>query len=685
MLIQYCSDTELTSEALRIFKVARVQGLGADAVVELERVNEPFEDTLVLSTKFDKGIRTLTVGQIPYAGHSVQVLARSLQLAAGEAKRPAHNPKYTVITDESWFDQAKPRPDAPLVFDLETSGDIKNEDTYRDVDILCLGLTYGDHVYIFKLDDYTKAAEWLAKHNKVFGHNLRFDQRVLWNRTGVTVPLWGDTQLMHHAMFHGASGFHDLKTCAQFYLGAPEWERAKAKYTKKGAHFELIPEPILHEYLANDVYWNFHLYEYLTTLMDDQTWKAYAHEIEMSALYLDVERNGFALDVEYTNALDTELLVEEMEIKALLPVENPNSPVQIKKAFEAMGLNLPKTDKKTLTSLNPANLTEEQASFVDNLNRYRKVSKGRSAFTQSALKWERGGIVYPLYSVHGTKTGRLSSNSPNIHQVPRDVRYRRMWTVRDPKNVIVACDYSQIELRVMAILSQDKYLQSLINSDVDFFDGVMPTYFPEVDMSVLSAAERKEYRTTAKTIQYGLSFGRGIPAIAQALGVSVEYAATIINNFLTAAHALDAWRHSIVEAVTEYDLEARDKLLCNPFGRRFSMTVPSGHNLHSLQRSALSFMPQSTASDVCARAGMRVNSWIHEYGGMLVAHVHDSLEVEVAEEHSQEVARRMLETMESTAREYLGDFVKLEADVEISKNWGMAEDEQIEYNFEEGE
>lgn len=584
--------------------------------------------------------------------------------------------KYIVVDDFSTYGfavNAIEQYKGVVAVDIESGGNIK--DMYPwEMPLLCVSVTVEQNTFVFAESTVRERSltlvrlmEALALPNKfVVGHNFQFDSMTLWKASGVRLVPKFDTFIAHHTLHQNASGSHSLKSAAQGLLGAPDWETEKDKYLLGGAHFERIPKHLLHEYAANDTYWTFELYKYFKDKVNPITFN---HVMKASHFFQDVQDSGFAVDMKYTRTLKESLEVEIQEIRDIMPTDlNLNSPKQVKEHLESLGLKVDSTDAKTLQKITEGKIdsTDQAKKFATNLSQLRKVEKSLSGFVESVLKWQRDGVVYPSVNVCGTVTGRVSSSNPNIHQQPRDPRYRSMWTACSKDHVIVASDFSQAELRVMATLSEDKWLQEKLRSDEDFFDSILPDMFLHLDKSVLDdPIVAKEYRTRLKTVIYGLAFSRGPAAIAEELEISVQEARDIVNRFLSNAHNLRDWRKQI-----EHNLESGNPIV-TPFGRTFDKEIIAGRkDFETTLRSALSFMPQSTASDICIQAAMTADEGIRLMGGKIVATVHDSIISCVPKNRALEAAEYTVHVMEETGFRWMGDFVPFKADWEYGPSWG---------------
>jgi DNA polymerase I - 3''-5'' exonuclease and polymerase domains len=236
---------------------------------------------------------------------------------------------------------------------------------------------------------------------------------------------------------------------------------------------------------------------------------------------------------------------------------------------------------------------------------------------------------------------------------------------------LVQIDLSQAELRVMAALSGDTWmLDALQEGQGDFFDThMMPVCFPWVTPKELEDhVYKKELRTQVKTVQYGLAFGREALAISVELGVTPLAARVIIDNYLKQAPQFAQWREDVKAAATDPD--KRDMLI-NPFGRKFQSEIITRKNKNNIEREALSFLPQSTASDICLATAIRVHPWIKSQGAHIVGLVHDAILVEAPGPYvADSIARRIMAEFRVTGEMVFGDVVPFLSDFGIGDNWG---------------
>jgi DNA polymerase-1 len=243
-------------------------------------------------------------------------------------------------------------------------------------------------------------------------------------------------------------------------------------------------------------------------------------------------------------------------------------------------------------------------------------------------------------------------------------------------NVLINVDLSQAELRCMALFSNDEWMiNALQEGRGDFFDNfLMPVAFPAKLAHYGDVArwkendpvDHKESRTKCKAVQYGLAFGRQANAIALALKMPVREAQLIIDNYLTTASNFARWRQDVMEAAIN---PSKRDLLINPFGRRFQSEVITPRRLHNIQREALSFLPQSTSSDICLSTGIRINPWLKNSGYRIFNIVHDALMIEGPEKGSNTIGEFVAYEMRRTGKMVFGDKVPFLAEYSIGKSW----------------
>jgi DNA polymerase-1 len=670
-----------------------------ELLVALLKVHPEIEEFIEWNEVIPRDTPTLVLGNLPeiVPARYVKTLSQKqivtnpaaiteIEVALSNLLAPPVFPsmEYRVVSSLSAAEEA--RLGTYLVVDIETGGRfdvaIRPEEKY----LLSVGLYDGGRtVYVFReesLRAHTAGQEQLRRiltkrGRKLIAHNMKFDFPILGLHLGIP-GLHGhiDTMLMHHSINHGAKQ-HDLKNLAHKYLGAPDWESDQHQYVKKSKDFASIPRNVLYKYNAFDVYWTWHLYQYLLNIIRTEPKRlggVLLHELRMAVFFQQVEQNGVGIDLPYLTELKGKLEASKAQhltrLQQVTGIENfnPGSPVQVKKWLNSVGYQVSGTAEGVLEGLDIIEGDDFVREFVDELLEYRGDGKMLGTYVDGILNRRRGNIVYPTFLVHGTSTGRLSSRDPNIQNIPRDKTIRRLVVPRASGRTMVQADYSQAELRVMACLSGDAYLQSLFQEDSpDFFDALMPIAYPGIDLATLAPGVKKDLRAKLKGVIYGMSYGRQAPAIAVSLDMAVQEAAKIMSNYFSQAPDLYRWRQEVSEIAVD-----PDRALVNPFGRMYQAEIVTGRNKQNVINSGLAFLPQSTASDLCVEAAIGVQNELNTgaYGDtMIVATIHDAILADVPDQYVDKYAAMVTRKMAEAGRRVFGDLVVFAADTKAGMSW----------------
>lgn len=243
--------------------------------------------------------------------------------------------------------------------------------------------------------------------------------------------------------------------------------------------------------------------------------------------------------------------------------------------------------------------------------------------------------------------------------------------------VILNVDLSQAELRVMAIMSGDPWMIGALQEGAgDFFKNhLLPVAFP-VQVATYGSVEAweaadpvdfKERRTQCKAVMYGLAFGRGAVAIGREIGQPTHVAQGIIDALFHNAPQFLAWRQRIERAAI--DPADRD-FLVSPFGRRYQREViTSSKQEAAVKREALSFLPQSTASDICLTTAIRIDEELERNGFYIFNVVHDAIMMRGDSGRVDEIGRFVGRSLAETGLAVLGDAVPFLSDYSYGRSW----------------
>ncbi|MEY3033569.1 MAG: polymerase, partial [Actinomycetota bacterium] len=391
-------------------------------------------------------------------------------------------------------------------------------------------------------------------------------------------------------------------------------------------------------------------------------------EIPLVSVLARMESVGIGVDAERLGQIarrltaETETLAGTLQDLAGGPF-NPNSPAQLARIlFEDKGLKPPKktktgysTDAATLEKLR-----DEWPEFIDTLLEYRELEKLRGTYGEG-LQSEIGddGRIHATFQQTVARTGRLSSEHPNLHNIP--VRTERGREFRDafvpaPGFVFLVADYNQIELRCIAHLAQDPGLIDAFTSGRDVHRATASQVFdvPESDVT-------GDQRSYAKMVSYGLAYGMEAFGLAQRLSVPVSEAQSILDAYFAAFPNV----HDYMERTVA---EARERGYTETlFGRRRPIPELQNANFRVRQageRQAMNAGIQGLAADIFKVALVRVDRALRDSGGAsrLVLQVHDEVVVEVAEDERVEVGDAVIDIMRKAA--------DLDVPLDVNFAWG---------------
>lgn len=522
-------------------------------------------------------------------------------------------------------------------------------------------------------------------------HNGKFDMKFLnkWLRKDVYNPTIRDTMLLNYLLDERAvndpTAPHGLKRISRDRYDAND-------YKFDFDAFWAIPKEerdwsTLYTYLGQDLYYTAKLYaELARELKAESPEAAYAYEkilCPASAVLTIVEQYGAPINpqtlLDLHERLESELesIVEKMRdlLKdtgfAGFAEFNPRSSKQvIEIVFKHF--NAPIVGDKATTGADALDqilffyknqLPEGAVTFIELLLDFRRMGKIASTYAKPLAEQGASGILYGQFNLAGTGTGRLSSQEPNLQNIPNmagdDIR--RAFEA-PPGYVWIKADYSQLELRTAAHLSGDKSMQGAFINGRDIHAEVAAAMF-QINTNEVTKAQR----FAAKFVDFGILYGRGAKSLAEGPELreynwSVNTAQKFIDNYLKDFPQLASWMEKVrKQAVTR-------QYLMTPTGRRRRWPLILSHTAWKIERQAVNFPVQSLASDLTVMALIRIHEWLVESGlrARIVLTVHDEIDIICHHSCLHEVCQGVLDRMNYDP---LGLDVPLKADVEIGRTW----------------
>ena len=374
-------------------------------------------------------------------------------------------------------------------------------------------------------------------------------------------------------------------------------------------------------------------------------------ELDLSKVLGDMELNGLKVDVDVLKLIGEELTLKQKELEnkiyEIAGVEfNINSVKQLGEIlFEK--LSLP-SGKKTKTgySTNVEVLEKLAPNFeiARLVLEYRGVSKIISTYVNGLFDlMNEQDFVHPLYKQALTQTGRLSSVNPNIQNMPIRTEMgqviRKAFISRFENGKIMSCDYSQIELRVLAHMADDEPMINSFNSSEDFHTNTA-SWLYEVDPKDVT----KDMRRTAKAINFGIVYGMSAWGLSESINITPFEANMYIMKYYTTHHKV---RQFLDEIIIDAKNNGYTKTLYNRL-RYIPELLSSNKNLASFgERTAMNAPIQGTAADIIKMAMIQVSRAMKNMKSILIAQVHDELLFDVYPGEEEALEKIVKETMES--------------------------------------
>ncbi len=512
---------------------------------------------------------------------------------------------------------------------------------------------------------------------KKLGQNIKYDTHIFANHGIKLAGVMHDTLLESYVLESHRP--HDMDSMALRHLGVKTVTYAEV--AGKGAGqigFEQVAVETATDYAAEDADITLQLHRnlYPQIAADAKLDHVYRHiEVPLIEVLYTIERNGVLLDSGLLSTQSRELgeKMQTLEAKAFEVAEQPfnlNSPKQIQEIlFGKLGLPVikktpggtPSTDEDVLQQL------ALDYPLPKLLLDYRSLAKLKSTYTDKLPRMvnPHTGRVHTNYSQAVAITGRLASSEPNLQNIPvRTAEGRRIREafIAPPGSQIISADYSQIELRIMAHLSQDASLLLAFAEGRDIHTATAAEIF---GMALDEVGP--DQRRVAKVINFGLIYGMSAFGLANNLGLERSAAQAYIDRYFARYPGVAAYMQRTREEAK------RQGYVETVFGRR--LWVPeihssNGQRRQGAERAAINAPMQGTAADLIKLAMLAVQNWLEttRMHSMLIMQVHDELVLEVPDNEMDEVKRELPRLMSQVA--VLS--VPLVAEVGVGKNWEEA-------------
>ena len=557
---------------------------------------------------------------------------------------------------------------------------------------ISISVTEGEAAYIPLNHNYEKVPSQLSTETvlkalkpilesqkiKKIGHHLKFDAHIF-ARYGISLKGIEYDSMLESYVLNSIASRHDMHSVAKFYLNRNtiKFEEIAGKGVKQ-LTFDKIEIETATNYAAEDAEVTLCLHNYLwRELNKDKSLKNLYEKIEkpLIPILFEIEENGVLVDSkmlrEQSNGLSISL--SEIEKQAFVIAEtefNLSSPKQLQEILYNK-LEIPVIKKTPKGQPSTAEEVLQELSLEHKLPKiileHRSLSKLRSTYTEKLPLQisEKTGRIHTSYHQAITATGRLSSSNPNLQNIPirtKEGRKIREAFIAPANNSILAADYSQIELRIMAHLSNDQTLLDAFSAGQDIHKSTAGEVL-DIDTDKVSSEQRR----WAKAINFGLIYGMSAFGLAKQLGIPRYQAQEYIDLYFKKYPQVQSFMDKTKEKAREYGhIETL-------YGRRLylpDINSKNGLRRKYAERSAINAPMQGSAADIIKLAMIDVSKWLRseKVPAKMIMQVHDELVLEVRSDVISDIKDEIINIMEST----VSLKVPLIVDVGTGKNWDEA-------------
>ena len=573
---------------------------------------------------------------------------------------------YTLVTDvEELVRVAASLKEADFIgLDIETTGLNPRDGGLRLIQLATPEATFV--VDAFETGGLTPLKAVLEDGPVKIGHNLKFDYAFLWAEHGISLSPIFDTMLATQLLDGGEyASSYALEAVARRYLDE-EVDKSERRADWSGD----LSEGQL-EYAARDAAILLPLQEALREELEkDGLTPVSCIEFDAVAAISEMELAGIKLDVAKWKELEKtvrgrrdekalELEAQFPPPEGVLPLEglgptlNLNSPQQITDAFRSLGVELADTRVWTLLKL------DHPAAKL--LLEYRELQKKLGTYLETYPSFisPKTGRIHANFLQCRVPTGRLACTNPNIQQIPHEDEFRSCF-IAEEGNVLVIADYSQIELRILAEVSDDPSFVEAFQKGEDLHRVTAASMY-----GVAKDVVTKDQRSAAKRINFGLMYGRGAKSLSAQLGTDEDRARELIDEYFANYPKVQRYLQNTANEA----LKTRTLRTLSGRVRKFGDTSGLGSaERGALRREAMNYPIQGAASDIAKLALGYIRQELKDLDARLINCIHDEFVVECPEDLAPEVSERTKEAMIRAGEEVL-EKVPVEVEVAASREW----------------
>ncbi len=587
---------------------------------------------------------------------------------------------FTLIETEEELLKVLPELEKETILSLDSEGTSLDPLTSR---LLLFQIATKDKAFVIdctkvSLDPLKPLLE--ADRPLKIAQNAKYDYGILKAQAGITLGRLYDTMLAERLITCGLSRDISLKALADKYLSFKLDKTIRESFYDPGnpALTGKFTKAQL-EYAARDAQILFEIFQKQTkSLQEDDLVETAKLEFSVVPVVAEMELRGSLIDqekwrahikelVEKRDAVNKEIQDELRHLTDYSQVDlfgnvsdsiNLDSPLQLLEAFKKLGVDLPNTSEATLS--------KTAHPLAKKLLEYRGYEKMITSFGETILEkiHPKDKRLHPDFIQLGADTGRFACNNPNLQQIPADSGFRSCFIASNGYKLITA-DYSQIELRIMAEVSEDPAFLEAFNKDVDLHTLTASQMFriptEEVD---------KEKRFQAKSINFGLMYGRGPASLGNQIGLSIDDSKKLLDVYFATYKKVKRWLDNMGRDAMRYGY------VRTLGGRKRSFIMPEKTDpeyqklIGAVERQGKNMPIQGTSADITKYALVYIADEIKakKYDAYLIHTVHDEIVTEAREDIADEVAKMVEEKMIEAGKKLL-KLVPVKVDVHIADCW----------------
>ncbi|UTR05186.1 DNA polymerase [Alkalihalobacillus sp. LMS6] len=525
-----------------------------------------------------------------------------------------------------------------------------------------------------KLDDLSTELIRAMETTPNVMHNAPFDCKWFWVKLGVNLidNLYADTRIMAMTMDENRS--HRLKDLISDWLKKPS-----DNFDELFANtpFNKIRLEVALPYAAGDTEKTLELFDWIMEHLGTDRLKElrdliFNIEMPVARTFIWSDIRGIKFDVESANKLDEKFSLEESDLQARIheifkEEVNLNSPAQLKKKLYE-DLKLPDIDNGS-TGVKTLKRIEKEHEVVSLILEYRGVGKLRQAFTSKLPHSVKSdGMIHPWHNTFGAATGRFTCKDPNTQQIPaKRPEVRKLFTTTGPDRILVSIDYSQIELRVLAHLANEKALIHAFHEGRDIHSTTAAmisngkyTYEDIEKYKDVEGHECQKLRKQAKVVNFGIVYGMSAKGLSNTLEITEKEAKTIIENYFKGYSGIESYMD------TQKKTARRQGFVTDIFGRKRRLAneykAKDRFKGYGADRQAGNFPIQATAGSILKKAIGDLEPVLPPMNTYISLQCHDELVFDCP----SDISRENLMTIKKVMEDAVKLIVPVNCDVEIN-------------------